>query len=70
MSCEAESRIVSIAIVIEPVVVPVPLATVVAIEIEGVAIAVRVAQNCTKHRQFHCPSKSHDDLKAVSDSAS
>ena len=42
----ARRQVVSIPIIVEPVVVPVPLAVIAPIEIQHVAVAVRVAQIC------------------------
>ena len=44
MSCENHRRIVSIPVIVEPVVVPVPLA-IVPVQIEDIAVAVRAAEN-------------------------
>ena len=51
---EGGRRIVSIPVVIEPVIVPVPLRAV-DIQIEHIPIAVRVPQKMYKRRLFHCP---------------
>ncbi len=67
---EDKSLTLGIAIVIEPVVVPVPRAIILAIEIERVAIAVRIEKDCIRHRLFHHPLKSQDDLKVESNLAS
>ncbi len=62
-SCEDNRRIVDVALVVEPVVVPVP-ALVVPVEIERVPVAVAVAQERTRNHLYHCPSNL---LRAVSD---
>ena len=54
-SCENGRRVASVAIIVEPVVVPFPVAIVVAIEVEEVPIAVGVAQYCTKCHLCHHP---------------
>lgn len=56
-SCDTESGIVSVTVVVEPVVVPVPGTVIVPVEIQGVAVAVRVAKDCVRHRLFHHPLK-------------
>ncbi len=53
---EASGGIVDIPVVVEPVVVPVPLAIVgVPIEVQRVPVAVRAAQNCAKYLLYHHP---------------
>ena len=56
-SCDTESRVVSVTVVIEPVGVPVPGTVIVPIEIQGVAVAVRVAKDCIRHHLCHHSSK-------------
>ena len=68
MSCETSSRVVAVPIVVEPVVAELPL-PVVPVEVTNVEVVVSVAV-CTKHHQFHRPSKSRDDLGVVSNLAS
>ena len=56
MTGEGSRRIVSVPVVVEPVVVPVPLGAV-DIQIQHVPIAVRVPQKIYKRLPFHYPSK-------------
>ncbi len=58
-----------IPVVLKPVVVPVP-PTIVPVEIENIAVAIRVAKKCIKCRPYHRPLKSNDDLGAESYSVS
>jgi hypothetical protein len=44
-SCERSGRIVRIPVIVEPVVVPVPLPAI-KVQIEDVAVAIRIAQIC------------------------
>ena len=46
--CADCRQVASIPVIVEPVVVPVPLAIIVPIQIENVAIAIRIAKNCIK----------------------
>ena len=66
-SCEKRRHVVAVAIVVEPVVVPVPRAVVVAVEVQEVPVAVLVPQKCMQRRLLHCPSNT---LRAVSNSTS
>ena len=66
-SCETHGDVPGIASIVEPVVVPVPRAVVVAVEVQEIPIAVRVPQECIESHQYHCPSNA---LRAVSYSAS
>jgi len=55
MSCEHNRRVVDVPIVVEPVGVPVP-PVVVPVEIQRVAVTVRVAQKCIECLPCHHPS--------------
>lgn len=61
-SCENSRGVVDVPIVVEPVVVPVPLA-VIEVEVQNVAVAVRTAKDCMRRRLCHHLSSA---LKAVS----
>lgn len=54
-SCATRRRIVGIPLIVEPIVVPVPLAIIVPVEIENVTVAIRVAKNCIKYLPYHHP---------------
>ena len=54
MSCENSRDVVLIEVVVEPVHVPVPL-TVVPVEVQDVAVAVRVPKKCIGCRPCHHP---------------
>lgn len=56
-SCETNSRVVSVTVIVEPVVVPVPGTVIVPVEIQGVAVTVRVAEDHVRHHLFHHPLK-------------
>jgi hypothetical protein len=47
--------IVLVPLIVEPVVVPVPLA-IVPVQVQHIAVTVRVLQKCIKCRLFHHPS--------------
>ena len=51
MNCEDARRVVVVPVVVKPVVVPVPGTVVIAIEVENVTVAVRVA-----HQLYEMPS--------------
>jgi len=53
-SCEGNGRVVGIPVIVEPVVVPVPLA-VVEVQVQHVPIAIRVPQKYTERLLLHCP---------------
>lgn len=63
--CEHGRRVVDVPVVVEPVHVPVPR-TVVPVQIQDVAVAVRVPQDCIEHLPCHHPSNT---LRVVSYSA-
>lgn len=56
-SCEEKRGITGVPVVVEPIDVPVPL-TIVPIQIEDVAVAVRVPKNCTRSRLVHISPQS------------
>lgn len=66
MTCEDTHRVVVVPVIVKPVVVPVPGTVVIAIEVENVAVAVRVAEICIVCHLRHCPLST---LRAVSYSA-
>lgn len=68
-SCENGRRVVGVPIVVEPVHVPVPLA-VIPVEVQRIAVAVRVPEDCVRRHLYHCSSKRHPHLQAVSNAAS
>ena len=59
-------QVLGIPIVLEPIVVPVPLVAI-EVQIQDIAVAVRVAQKCMKCHPCHHPSNT---LRVVSYSAS
>ena len=67
MSCTNGGRIVGVPIIVEPVVVPVPLAIVMPLEVENVTVAIRIAKDCIKCLPYHHPSNA---LRVVSYPAS
>lgn len=69
-SCDTKSGVTGITIIVEPVVVPVPRPIIVTIEVQGVAVAVRVAKYCVRRHLFHHPLKFLGDLRIESYSAS
>lgn len=52
VSCETSRGVLGIPIVVEPIVVPVPL-TIVPIQVQDIAVAVRVLQDCIRHHLNH-----------------
>lgn len=54
-SCATHGRIAGIPLIVKPIVVPVPLAVVIPVEVKNVAVTVRVAKNCIKYLLCHCP---------------
>ncbi len=46
---------IGVPIVVKPVVVPVPHAIVVAVEVQDITVTVRVEQNRVKRRLYHRP---------------
>ena len=64
--CEAGRQGVGVPVVVEPTTAPVP-PTVVPIQVEHVAVAVRVAQKCAQCHPCHHPSNT---LRVESYSAS
>lgn len=54
-NCEGSGKVLSIPVVRKPVVVPVPIASVVAVKVEHLAVAVRGEQKCAERRQYRYP---------------
>ena len=59
LTCEHRGRILGVPVVIKPVVVPVPATIIVAIEIQEVPIAVRVAQKRMRCHPYHFSAESY-----------
>ena len=66
LTCENSRHVVGVELVVEPVHVPVPLA-VVPVEVQDVAVAVRVPKKCIECRPCHHPL---NNLRVESYSAS